>query len=108
MFLKRLENDGATISISKADRELLRNFSKIEEEIAEKDLRQAMEDDGAHIIDEDEQETRSQIDSMTSGNSRVNKSKSRRGLKSATQPRTRFQKPSTGRKNFLKKVSDAL
>ena len=34
LFLKRLENDGAIISISKADRELLRNFSKIEEEIA--------------------------------------------------------------------------
>ena len=37
--------------MSKADRELLRNFSKIEEEVARNDLMQAMEDDGAPIND---------------------------------------------------------
>ena len=47
LFLKRLENDGATITISKQDRELLRNFSKVEDEVAERDLKQAMEADGA-------------------------------------------------------------
>jgi hypothetical protein len=47
LFLKRLENDGANVSISKQDRELLRNFSKVEDEVAERDLKMAMEADGA-------------------------------------------------------------
>lgn len=38
LFLKRLENDGVKIIISMQDRELLRNFGKIEDDIAEKDL----------------------------------------------------------------------
>jgi len=42
LFLKRLENDGAKIFISKADRDLLRNFGKIEEEEAENALHQAI------------------------------------------------------------------
>jgi hypothetical protein len=46
LFLKRLENDGVKIIISKQDRELLRNFGKLEDDIAEKDLIVAMESDG--------------------------------------------------------------
>ena len=42
LFLKRLENDGAKISISKQDRDLLKNLGKVEDELAEKELEQAI------------------------------------------------------------------
>ena len=38
LFLKRLENDGETVEISKKDRDLLKNYGKAEEEKADKDL----------------------------------------------------------------------
>jgi hypothetical protein len=56
LFLKRLENDGAKILMSKQDRELLRNFGKIEDEVAEKDLMVAMESDGLVSIKLDPEE----------------------------------------------------
>ena len=46
LFLKRLENDGVKIIISQQDRDLLRNFGKVEDDIAERDLLVAMESDG--------------------------------------------------------------
>ena len=46
LFLKRLENDGVKVIISQQDRELLRNFGKVEDDVAEKDLLVAMESDG--------------------------------------------------------------
>lgn len=53
LFLKRLENDGVKIIISKQDRELLRNFGKIEDEHAERDLQAAMESDGLATLKAD-------------------------------------------------------
>ena len=47
LFLKRLENDGCKISISKQDRDLLRNFGKVEEEQAVKELQKAIIADSA-------------------------------------------------------------
>ena len=46
LFLKRLENDGVKVIISQQDRDLLRNFGKVEDDIAERDLLVAMESDG--------------------------------------------------------------
>jgi len=46
LFLKRLENDGVKVIISQQDRDLLRNFGKVEDDVAEKDLLVAMESDG--------------------------------------------------------------
>jgi hypothetical protein len=45
LFLKRLESDGCKISISQADRELLRNFGKVEEEKAVVELQKAINAD---------------------------------------------------------------
>ena len=45
LFLKRLENDGQRILMSKQDRDLIRNFGKLEEEQAEKDLMKAINAD---------------------------------------------------------------
>ena len=42
LFLKRLENDGASITISEQDRQLLKNFGNVEEEVADKDLEKAI------------------------------------------------------------------
>ena len=42
LFLKRLENDGETVEISKKDRDLLKNYGKAEEEKADKDLEAAV------------------------------------------------------------------
>ena len=45
LFLKRLENDGARIAIADKDRDLLRNYGKLEEEIATRDLEAAIHAD---------------------------------------------------------------
>ena len=54
LFLKRLENDGCKVSISKADRELLRNFGKVEEEKAVIELQKAINADAGFALTEEE------------------------------------------------------
>jgi len=47
LFLKRLENDGATVMLSKEDKQLFKNFGTAEAEVAENDLEQAIFSDNA-------------------------------------------------------------
>ena len=47
LFLKRLENDGAKLAIADKDRDLLRNYGKVEEEIATRDLEAAIQADAS-------------------------------------------------------------
>jgi len=54
LFLKRLENDGAQILISKADRELFRILSSKEEEQAERELESAIKNDNQAVMTAEE------------------------------------------------------
>ena len=56
LFLKRLENDGAKITIADKDRDLLKNYGKVEEEMATRDLEAAIHAD-ARITEKGKEDT---------------------------------------------------
>jgi hypothetical protein len=95
LFLKRLENDGIKIIISKQDRDLLRNFGKLEESQAEKDLMVAMESDGLITLKGEDEEVNSSL--------RQTRSTLRTNMKSASSVGKHG-----GRFSMLKKVSAIL
>ena len=64
LFLKRLENDGAIITISDQDKYLLKNFGNSNEEMANKELEKAIMLDhvGRNLTSEEMQKAMVQAD----------------------------------------------